>query len=94
MKIGTMIAAVMALLTLIGSGYAYEKSLQKDVHQTMDERTVSTGVELDLQRIDLELKMFRLIEERRVLTPDELARKEYLEAYRLILIQQQKEQIA
>ena len=94
MKIGTMIAAVMALLTLIGSGYAYEKSLQNDVHQTMDERTVSTGVELDLQRIDLELKMFRLIEERRVLTPDELARKEYLEAYRLILIQQQKEQIA
>lgn len=51
-------------------------------------------VELSLQQIELELKMFRMIAERRALTADEQDRKEYLEALREILIAEQRKKVA
>ena len=51
---------------------------------------VMGDVELELQRIELELKLYRSIEERRDLTPDEIDREEYLQNLRDILLEEQR----
>ena len=94
MKVAVMVGMGVSVLGLIGGGYAYEKTLQSGTHQTMDDKRLASDVELDLQRIELELKLFRIIAERRGLTPDEQSRKDYLEAYRLILVGEQSKRVS
>jgi hypothetical protein len=79
---------------MIAGGYAWEKGLQAEVHNSLDAEIIAGDLELDLQRIELELKLFRIIEERRPLTPDEQDRRDYLEALREIMLAEQLEQVA
>lgn len=51
------------------------------------------SVDLELQGINLELKVLRSISERRELTADELDRLEYLKELREILLEAQREQV-
>jgi len=57
-------------------------------------RMAMGGIELDLKAIALELKLYRTIEERRALTPDEKDRKDYLEALRTVLLAEQLKKVA
>ncbi len=93
MKKGIQITTVLAILAALGGFYVWEKSSQAVAHDGMDSRTLASAVELNLQQIELELKMFRTIEERRPLTADEQARKEYIEAFRLILLSEQQKKV-
>ncbi len=95
-KVG--IGVVISALTAVASGAIWYDGTQQAEHdqieQTADVERHAGNVELSLQQISLELKLYRAIKERRDLTLDELDRKEYLEALRLILVAEQQKQIA
>lgn len=95
-KIG--IGVVISALGLIGSGYAWDYNQREEVHAeietSLDNEIHAGNIELDLKSIELELKLYRTIEERRPLTPDEKDRKEYLEALREILLAEQRKKVA
>ena len=84
---------VLTVLAALAGVYVWEKDQQAQAHNLMDGAVLASNVELSLQQLELELKMFRTIQERRELTADELARKEYIEAYRLILLAEQKKKV-
>lgn len=95
-----MIGAGLATLTLLGALYTYDQKLEDDEHQdiaavisTVTDQMLAADVELDLQRVELELKLLRTIEERRPLTPDEEDRKQYLLELRRILREQQQQKV-
>jgi hypothetical protein len=88
------LAVVLTILGLLGSAYAWDVNRRDVVHESIDHEMHAGNIELTLQGINLELKMYRAIEERRELTPDEKDRKEYLEELRLILVAEQKKQVA
>ena len=99
-----MIGTGLACLTLLGSLYAYDQSLENDKHAeielqlqenfaTVTAQMIAGDVELDLQRVELELKLLRTLEERRELTSDEQDRKDYLLELRRILREQQKNKV-
>ena len=88
------ISTVISLVTLIGGGYAWELSRQETVVQEVTQQMVMGDVELDLKRVELELKLLRTIKERRPLTEDEKDRYEYLKSLRTILKEKQKKSIA
>ncbi len=92
------IGTVLGVLTAGASAAVWYDGTQQTEHDAieteLDAEIHAGGVELGLQQIKLELKLYRSIEERRQLTPDELDRKEYLEALRLILVAEQQKQIA
>ena len=94
------IPVVLTLIAMLAGGYVWEKGLQANEHKiladadaTLNADIIAGDLELDLQRIELELKMLRNLEERRPLTPDEQDRREYLEALRAILLTAQKKRI-
>jgi hypothetical protein len=89
-SIGTLIVVVPMLA---GAALWYEG--KNDAEHAEIQFAASAGdVELSIQQINLELKLLRTIAERRVLTADELDRKDYLEALREIMVAEQKKRIA
>jgi hypothetical protein len=95
-----VIGTGLAALTLLGSLYAYDQSLENAEHQeiqqtiaTVTAQMIAGDVELDLQRVELELKLLRTLEERRELTSDEEDRKHYLLELRRILREQQTNKV-
>ena len=95
---GISIASVVAVLGIVGTGYGYDVSQRTAQHAEIEtdiqQKMFAGNVELDLQSIELELKMYRTISERRELTRDETDRVEFLKSKRAILIAEQKRQIA
>lgn len=95
---GISIASVAAVLGLLGTGYGFDLKARATQHDDIKadytQKLFAGNVELDLQSIQLELKMYRSIKERRVLTDDELDRVEFLKSKRAILIAEQKRQVA
>ena len=72
-----------------------EISMAATAQDTEITQTFAAGdVELTLQQIELELKMFRMIMERRPLNADEEDRKTYLEALREIIVAEQRKKVA
>lgn len=95
-----MIGTALATLTLLGSLYVYDQGLEAKEHEdiaatiaTVTAQMIAGDVELDLQRVELELKLLRTLEERRELTSDEADRKEYLLELRRILREQQTNKV-
>jgi uncharacterized protein HemX len=91
--IGTALSIITAAA---GAGVWYDGTQQAEheaIETELDQEIHAGGVELSLQQVELELKLLRAIQERRALTADELDRKAYLEAYRLILVAEQKKQV-
>ena len=95
-----MIGTALATLTLLGGLYAYDQGLENEKHeeiaisiQAVTAQMIAGDVELDLQRVELELKLLRTLEERRELTSDEEDRKQYLLELRKILREQQKNKV-
>lgn len=101
MKLNTAaIGTGLATLTLLGSLYAYDQGLENAKHKeiagviaTVTDQMLAADVELDLQRVELELKLLRTLAERRELTSDEADRKAYLLELRRILREQQKNKV-
>jgi hypothetical protein len=85
-SVGTLITVVPMLA---GAAIWYD-TRSYEQHKEIQIYAAQQDVELELQRIELELKLMRVIEERRELTPDEADRKEYLEALREIIIEEQR----
>jgi len=95
---------IILMLTVIGllaGGYAFEKRLQTSQHvllaaadTELNAKIIEGGLESDIQRIELELKMYRSIAERRELTPDEQDRVAYLKELRTILLAEQRKRVA
>ena len=86
-SIGTLITVIPLIA---GAALWYENRVDAQ-HADIMAAVVASDVELDLQRVELELKLLRTIEERRELTPDEEDRKAYLEALRELLIAEQRQ---
>lgn len=89
MKLATIATLVGISATLVG-GYVFDLDLRASAHDGIEQTMAAGNVELDLQRVELELKLFRTIEERRPLTPDEADRKEYVEQLRRVLLNEQQ----
>ena len=87
-SIGTLITVI----PLVAGAVMWYDGLQAKAHDTITAQQVAANVELDLQRVELELKLLRTIEERRELTPDEQDRLDYLKQLREVLIEQQRKQ--
>ena len=86
------IAIALTLIAMFADGYVWEKGLQADEHTILAEvdaglnaQIIAGGLESDIQRIELELKMYRSIEERRKLTPHEQDRVDDVKALRTLL---------
>lgn len=89
-SVGTLITVI----PLIAGAALWYEGRQDAAHDEIKAQAVAGDVELDLQRVELELKLLRTIEERRELSPDEKDRKEYLESLREILIAEQRKKAA
>lgn len=100
-SVGTLIT-VIPLLAGAAIWYDSRQDAQHDeitaaatAQDTEITQTFAAGdVELTLQQIELELKMFRMIMERRPLNADEEDRKTYLEALREIIVAEQRKKVA
>lgn len=95
-----MIGTGLAILTILGSLYVYDQGLEAKEHADIQatiaqvtQQMIAGDVELDLQRVELELKLLRTLEERRDLTSDEEDRKHYLLELRRILREQQTQKV-
>lgn len=99
LTLGNVGAMLGISATLIG-GYIFDLGMRSDDHAELEaqvevgdaevEAYVAAGnVELDLRLTQLEIDGLRAIQERRVLTQDELDRLAVLEKRREILIEQQ-----
>lgn len=92
------IGTVISILTASAGAAVWYDGTQQAEHDALEselDKEIHAGnVELSLQQIELELKLYRTISERRLLSLDELDRKAYLEALRLILVAEQKKQVA
>lgn len=87
------IAVVISGLTLLGAAYSWDLDRESKVHDGIRLDMVMGDVELDLQRVNLELKMLRTIKERRPLTNDEQDREDYLKKLRMMLIERQSQHV-
>lgn len=89
-SVGTLITVIPMLA---GAALWYDTRMDGQ-HEQIQAQTVAADIELELQRIELELKLLRTIQERRELSPDEQDRKDYLEALREIIIGEQRGSVA
>lgn len=80
----------IVILVAIGGAYAYDKNERAQIHEEMTHDMIAGNIELDLQRVELELKLLRTIKERRTLTEDESDRRKYLQDLRRVLLAKQK----
>ena len=95
---GISIGLLIAIIPLCAGAAIWYDNRQDDQHDEISlvaaEQRFAGDVELSLQQIELELKMFRMIMERRPLTADEEDRKTYLEALRSIIVAEQQKKVA
>lgn len=84
------IATIVGILSTAGGGVVWYDNRQTAEHNEMQQEQIAADVELDLQRVELELKLLRTIAERRPLTPDEQDRLEYLRELRTVLLDKQR----
>jgi hypothetical protein len=84
------IGSLITVIPLVAGAALWYDGLQAAQHEQITAAQVASNVELDLQRVELELKLLRTIEERRELTPDEQDRLEYLKQLREVLIEEQR----
>ena len=90
---GTVVAVVATVVSGFVGFWVWDQGLEEHEHEILTQQQVAGDVELDLQRVELELKLLRTIEERRPLTADEQDRKDYLLALRMILREQQNTKV-
>lgn len=90
MNIAAMIASTVAILGLVGGGYAWDYQQKTAQHHEIMSAVQARDLDLELQRVELELRFLRDIESRRSLTPDELDRRRYLEDLRRVLLEKQR----
>lgn len=90
---GTVVAIAATVVSGAIAFWVWDQGLEAHEHDTIKIQMVAGDVELDLQRVELELKLLRTIEERRALTADEQDRKDYLLSLRIILREQQKQKV-
>ena len=83
-------ANLIGILTPLAGAVLWYDGRQDEEHVEIKAQMIAGDVELDLQRVELELKLLRTIQERRELTEDELDRLEYLKQLRAILIEEQR----
>lgn len=92
------LGAIIAIVPLLAGAAIWYDGTQNKAHKeiktSVTAQSFAGDVELSLQQIELELKMFRMIKERRQLTEDEQDRKAYLEALREIIVAEQRKQVA
>lgn len=95
---GISIGLLLTIIPLLaGAALWYESHRDESVEDgdfAVQAQSFAGDVELSLQAIELELKMFRVIAERRPLTADENDRKAYLEALREIIVAEQRKKVA
>jgi TRAP-type C4-dicarboxylate transport system substrate-binding protein len=89
-SVGTLITVI----PLVAGAALWYDGLKEAQHEAISQTLVASNVELDLQRVELELKLLRTIIERRALTPDEQDRLEYLKQLREVLIAEQRKKDA
>jgi len=87
---GSVITTVCVFLGLMGGAYAYDQNQREKQHAAIISEMIAGNIELDLQRVELELKLLRTIRERRALTEDEADRKRYLIDLRKVLLTKQR----
>lgn len=85
-SIGTLIT----LVPLLAGAALWYDNIKNEQHEAIVMTAQSGYVELDLQRVELELKLLRTISERRELTEDEKDRLEYLKQLREVLLTEQR----
>lgn len=90
MDIKALVGISLALVTTAAGAYVYDLGKRAEQHEALTASAVAGDVELELKRVDLELKLLRTIQERRELTADEADRKTYLEDLRKVLIEEQR----
>jgi hypothetical protein len=95
---GISIGALLVIIPLLAGAVVWYEDHRDDAVSDGDNavqaQSFAGDVELSLQAIELELKMFRVIAERRELTADEEDRKSYLEALREIIVAEQRKKVA
>lgn len=84
------VGTAVAVLGLGGGFYTWDLNQRQAVYESLSAAQVAGDVELELARVNLELKLLRDIEERRQLTPDEEDRRTYLLALREKLLDWQR----
>ena len=90
---GISIGTLLVVIPLLAGAAIWTKGWVEDGDDVVTASAFAGDVELSLQQIELELKMYRIIAERRALTPDEQDRKSYLEALRAILVTEQRKHV-
>jgi hypothetical protein len=93
-KLNVSIGTLITVIPLLAGAALWYDNRQDTAHEQLNEQAMAGDIELDLQRIELELKLLRTIQERRPLTPDEQDRKDYLESLREIIIAEQRKKVA
>lgn len=88
------IGSLITVVPILAGAVLWYDGIQAAAHEEITAQVVAADVELDLQRVELELKLLRSIQERRELTPDELDRLEYLKQLREVLIAEQRKKVA
>jgi len=88
------IGSLITVVPILAGAVLWYDGLQASAHEAITAQVMAADVELDLQRVELELKLLRSIQERRELTPDELDRLEYLKQLREVLIAEQRKKVA
>lgn len=91
MKLAT-IATLIGIIGTLSAGYVFDLNMRASAHDDIEMTVVAGDVELDLQRVELELKLYRTIEERRNLSPDERDRRSYIEQLRRVLLDTQRKE--
>lgn len=90
---GISIGVLAVAIPLVASAVVWYDGRQDEEHNAIVAQHVAGDVELSLQQIELELKLYRTIKERRELTPDEEDRKAYLESLREVLLAEQRKKV-
>lgn len=85
-----LIVTTILILGFAGGAYAWDQAEREKAHAAIISEMIAGNIELDLQRVNLELKLLRTIQERRALTEDEADRKSYLIDLRKVLLTKQR----
>jgi hypothetical protein len=89
-KAHVSIGTLITVIPVLAGAVLWYDGLQAQAHEEISAQVVAADVELDLQRVELELKLLRTISERRELSEDEKDRLEYLKQLREVLISEQR----
>ncbi len=102
---GISIGALAVIIPLLAGSAVWYDGLQYDEHKAIEAKAVAqdeavsqssyiANRNVELELIESKLKMYRVIVERRPLTPDEAADEEWLKTRKAILLQEQRDRRA